>query len=70
MNMNVEMLKSKLENGELRYHHSASRRGYVSRKEINGVVETYNGKFGKGYMLLIPRWDTTQYVTVEYYVEV
>lgn len=68
--MNVEMLKSKVETGELRYHHSATRRGYVSRKNPDGVIEKYNGKFGTGYKRILPRWDTTCYVTVEYYVEV
>lgn len=50
-------------------HHTASRRGYVSRK-IDGIVEPYKGKFGEGYVIIRPRFDTTRFVTVEYYVEV
>lgn len=52
----------------MRLHHKASRRGYISRKS-SGKVETYEGRFGKGYIIVRPRWDTTQYVTIEYYIE-
>lgn len=48
-------------------HHIASRRGYVSRK-TSGRLEPYSGKFGRGYVAITPRWDTTQYVNVAYYV--
>ena len=49
------------------YHHSASRRGYESRKG-GGHLERYSGKFGAGYIAVLPRWDTTQFVTVRYYL--
>jgi hypothetical protein len=52
-----------------RYHHAASRRGYVSRRG-NGVVKPYKGRFGEGYIVLLPRWDTTSYVHVVYYIKV
>ena len=48
-------------------HHIASRRGYISRKSA-GKVETYKGRFGEGYIILRPRWDTTNYIFVEYYI--
>lgn len=51
------------------YHHSATRRGYVSRKVLDPEAEPYSGRFGRGYVVRLPRWDTTQYVTVDYYVE-
>lgn len=51
----------------MKLHHIASRRGYISRKSA-GEVETYKGKFGEGYIILRPRWDTTNYVYVEYYI--
>lgn len=50
-----------------RFHHSASRRGYVSRKS-NGFVEPYSGRFGTGYVIVTPRFDTTRYVDVSYYL--
>lgn len=67
--MTVEELKKMVDSGELVRHHSASRRGYETRKLPEGHVETYNGKFGTGYIHVTPRWDTTQYVDLTYYVE-
>lgn len=55
-------------NNNYEYHHTGSRRGYESRKG-EGHVEVYNGRFGQGYVAITPRWDTTQYVNVEYYIE-
>lgn len=48
-------------------HHTASRRGYISRKS-DGKIEPYEGRFGVGYILLTPRYDTTQYVNIIYYI--
>ena len=47
--MTVEELKMLVDSGKLVRHHSASRRGYETRKLPEGHVEIYNGKFGKGY---------------------
>lgn len=63
--MTVKELK---ENKGYTIHHTASRRGYISRKG-EGRVESYNGKFGKGYILVTPRYDTTSYVNITYYIE-
>lgn len=49
-------------------HHTGSRRGYESRKG-EGRIEEYNGKFGNGYIHIQPRFDTTQYVYVTYYIK-
>ena len=51
----------------MKLHHVGSRRGYESRKSI-GHVESYKGRFGEGYIIISPRFDTTQYVNVEYYL--
>lgn len=64
-NLTVNEIKN---NSNYRYHHTGSRRGYESRKG-SGHVESYNGRFGKGYVVISPRWDTTQYVDVHYYIE-
>lgn len=48
-------------------HHTASRRGYESRKS-EGRVEPYDGRFGKGFIAVTPRFDTTQYVNITYYI--
>jgi len=54
--------------GKLRISHTASRRGYLSRK-TRGYIEPYNGRYGKGYIHVEPRFDTTQYVSLTYYIE-
>lgn len=51
-----------------RYDHTAAHRGYVSRKS-SGEVSRYEGRFGKGYTIDTPRWDTTNYCNREYWVE-
>ncbi len=49
-------------------HHTASYRGYVSR--VHGpIVEPYRGKFGEGYVVRSPRWDTTTYAYITYYIK-
>ena len=62
------MLTTEQVREQYKLHHVASRRGYESRKG-NGHVEEYSGRFGTGYIIVWPRWDTTQYVYIGYYVE-
>lgn len=50
------------------FHHSALTRGYVSVKCEGGIVEKYEGKFGKGYTVKRHNPDSTRYCIVEYYV--
>lgn len=61
--------KQLVENG-YKLHHVGSKRGYVSRKvDINELTAVeYSGKFGDGYTVNTPRWDTTKYCNVEYWV--
>lgn len=57
------------ESGDYYNHHTASRRGYMSRR--NGGTETaepYRGRFGEGYRILSCRWDTTQHISVSYWI--
>lgn len=63
--MTVQELRN---NTNYTYHHTGRRRGYESRK-TDGHVEEYNGRFEKGFIAVIPRFDTTQYVYIEYYIE-
>ena len=64
---NTEQLAAMIAAGEVTEHHTASRRGYISRRSA-GKVEAYSGKFGKGFILVTPRFDTTQYVYITYYI--
>lgn len=52
----------------LHLHHIAAKAGYVSRK-LDYIREEYHGRFGDGYILLRPRWDTKRYVWCEYWVK-
>jgi len=65
------MTRKELEESEdYNLHHTAKHQGYVSRKLSidNLIAAEYDGRFGKGYTIRKPRWDTSQYVTVEYWV--
>lgn len=64
MNITIETIK----NHGYTLHHTASQRGYLSRKGGDEVIP-YKGHFGEGYKVLSPRWDTTQYVRVSYYTK-
>lgn len=66
--MNVEMVKELIKTRQLRFHHRAARRGYVSRKTPEGVAKLYKGRYGRGVVILSPRWDTTRYIWVDYYI--
>ena len=48
-------------------HHTARARRYVSRK-VDGIAEIYNGKFGAGYKVYTPAWDSSRYCYVTYYI--
>lgn len=52
----------------LHLHHIAVKAGYVSRK-LECIREQYHGRFGDGYIILRPRWDTKRYVWCEYWVK-
>jgi hypothetical protein len=65
--MNVQELNQKIENGEVKLHHTALARGYVSRK-TDGHVNDYSGYFGKGYAHYKPNFESTRYCYVTYYI--
>lgn len=52
-----------------RLHHIAAARGYTSRVTPEGRVAPYVGRFGEGVKRTLPRWDTTRFVWVEYWVK-
>jgi hypothetical protein len=60
-------LDAMVADGTLKISHTASCRGYLSRKG-GSKVEPYKGKFGQGFALLTPRRDTSQYVNINYYL--
>ena len=56
-NFNVELINSLVASGLLRRSHSSWCRGYVSRK-IDGVVRPYKGRFGRGFSVLTPSFES------------
>lgn len=50
-------------------HHTSLARGYISRKNSNTIIEEYDGKFGKGYKVHTPHYESTQYHYVTYYIK-
>lgn len=51
-----------------RLHHSATQKGYISRK-TKGCVTDYLGRFGSGYIYHRPLYNGTQYHMIEYWVK-
>jgi len=49
--------------------HTSRYRGYVSRKNPDGKLIPYEGRFGKGVAHLTPAWDSSQYCYITYYVK-
>lgn len=63
--MTITELKN---NPDYIHHHTSSKRGYISRK-TEGIIKPYKGKFGEGFVVMLPRWDTTQYYYIQYYIK-
>lgn len=54
--------------GDAKFHHQATRVGYVSRK-LECIIEDYSGKFGKGFKVSYPSYRSTRFITVQYYIK-
>lgn len=50
-------------------HHTSFKRGYISRKLKDGIIEEYSGRFGKGYTIKKPNFKSTHYYFISYYVK-
>ena len=61
-------MSNKLTKG-LRKLHTSLTRGYVSRKNGEGVTLPYDGKFGKGVKVLTRNYESTQFCYVTYFVK-
>jgi len=64
----IDEITSLVKAGQIKEHHTAAKRGYISRTSA-GKVEKYSGKFGEGYTISRPRFDTSSYIYVTYYVK-
>lgn len=51
------------------FHHLAAAKAYVSRKpDAPKICTKYSGKFGTGFCVYEPRYDTPNYCWVCYYI--
>ena len=64
----ITEVEQAVEEKRVAYSHTARAYGYISRK-TEGYAERYDGKFGKGYKVHKPAYDSTRYHYVEYYIE-
>lgn len=67
INTPEELLKAE-KNGLVKKLHTSLCCGYVSRK-TGRVVKKYKGKFGEGFVLLSPNWESTRYSYVTYFIK-
>ena len=63
------MIELELINQGYHLHHTSLLRGYVSRKNKSGIIEKYDGRFGKGYTIKKPNYQSTKYIFVEYWIK-
>lgn len=66
--VSMKKIMYEIESGHVRYVGTGTDRGYVSRLKPEGFAYRYKGRFGEGYVIVKPRWDTTTHVYIEYYV--
>jgi hypothetical protein len=50
------------------FHHEAWCRGYMSRKITEGWTDPYNGRFGQGFTIEKPSWDSTNFHKIQYWI--
>jgi len=65
----LHQIQAAVTDGKLKAVRTSMWRGYVSRK-TNGNAASYKGKYGSGYCVYRPNWDSTRYSFITYYVEV
>jgi len=66
----IDEIESAVAAGQLRAVKTAMWRGYVSRKGKVTAAHPYRGRYGVGYCVYRPNWESTRYSFVTYYVEV
>lgn len=65
--MNTQDIQAKVASGELTKLHTSKICVYVSRKS-GAYVRPYKGKFGTGYAVLAPNWESSRYSYITYYI--
>lgn len=63
------MTEKELINQGYKLHHTAMKSGYISRKNKDGIIEKYDGRFGKGFTVSKPNFESTRYYFISYYIK-
>jgi hypothetical protein len=63
----IDEIEKAVQDGTLKSIGPSMWRGYVSRK-TNGHAASYKGKYGSGYCVYRPNWESTRYSYITYYV--
>ena len=69
--MTYQELMRRVSDSVLSFSHAAWHRGYISRKterDESYSVYSYDGRFGKGFVVYKPSFKSTTYHIVEYYI--
>jgi hypothetical protein len=66
---NLVEAENRIKSAGLRYHHTASRRGYCHVSDVN-TWEPYVGRFGAGVIVRLGRhMGSKQFESISYYVK-
>ena len=60
---------SKIESEGYVFSHEALHRGYFTRKGNLAKVTPYQGRFGGGFKVILPNYNSTNYVRVLYFIK-
>lgn len=68
-NSAIDYLNSKLKPHGFKYHHTAIAYGYEKRTGGEFRVEPYNGKFGTGFVVHCPKYDSSAFHYIRYFLK-
>lgn len=60
---------SRIESEGYAFSHEALHRGYFTRKGNLAKVIPYQGRFGGGFKVILPNYNSTNYVRVMYFIK-
>jgi hypothetical protein len=64
----IDDIEKAVQEGNLKSIGPSMWRGYVSRKGKVTAAHPYKGKYGIGYCVYRPNWESTRYSYITYYV--
>jgi len=67
-NISILELKKLIKKGKIRPYRTSWARGYISRKKPVLLAGYYKGKYGEGYTVAEPSYNSTRYYFITYYI--